>query len=265
MLLTVVMLGACDRLVGDDEPVAIPTRDELSYEDFQTAQIYTQNAPPPGFEEVVFPEIDDNLITTVYSRVEISASFNGHDSQTGEPVTDGFMRLRMINDELHVARQVQIEFVGDVFSGDSSSLNVVRLGNDYYMVDVNGICITDTTVIDPIANLRAGQLIGGVEFAQPTGRSDVVNGVEAWQYGFDPQFVNPPAVQLEAQTSTLDFLGGEMWVAPEYNVVVRFAIEMNVHRAKLFFGEREVTGRFRYQYDVVDIGLLPNISIPNGC
>ncbi len=265
LLLTISLLVACDQIIGEDEAEPLPTLDELDLEEFQTVQVFTQNAPPPGFETIAFPEVDDNLIRTVYSQVEINAIFDGHYSDTGEPVTEAFMKVRMTNDELHVARHIQIEFVGDVFSGSSSNLDVVRLGNDYYMVDVNRTCVTDPAVVDPLANLRAGQLVGGVEFAQPTGVEDLINDVNAWQYGFDPQFINPPAVQLEASTARLDFLSGEIWVAPEHNIVMRYVVEMNVHRAKLLFGEREVTGRFWYQYDVISIGIPPNISIPNGC
>ena len=92
-----------------------------------------------------------------------------------------------------------------------------------------------------------------------------INGFQAWQYGFDEQFIKPPAIQFEGENNELDYLSGAVWVSPEHNVVVRYTVEMNVHRATLLFGERPVTGRIRYQYDVYDIGLPPVISIPNRC
>lgn len=265
LLISVMLLAACDRLLGDED-IVLPTQASLDFDQYQTAIVFTQNAPPTGFETVAFPQIDDNLITTVYSRFEINLYLeNGYYSDTGEPVGQGYMRLRVWNDEFNVARHLQMEFLGDVFAGSSSNLDIVRISNDYYMVDVNGVCITDPSVIAEIANLNAGQLIGGFEFAQPTGRQDTVNGIEVWQYGFDPQYVNRPAVELLADTSAVDLLTGEVWVSPQYNVVVRYGIEMNVHRVRLLFGDREVTGRLRFQYDVFDIGVPPNISIPNGC
>ncbi len=265
ILVTILMLAACDRITGEDEPVVIPTLAELNFEEYQTAIVFTQNAPPPGFDSVAFPEISDNLITTVYSRFEVTAYFEGHYSVTGEAVNDAYLRVLARNDEYNVARYIRIEFLGDVFSGGSSNLDIARFGNDYYMVDVNGICTTDSAIVGELANLRAGQLIGGIEFAQPTGRRGYINGIQSWQYGFDPQFINWPAIELDSETSELDFLTGEIWVAPEPNIVVSYTIELNVHRAKLMFGEREVTGRLRYQYNVFDIGVPLEIPKPNGC
>lgn len=264
ILIASVLLAACDQILGEDEPVIIPTVADMDFNQFQTALVFTANAPPTGFDTIAFPEVDDNLITTVYSRFEINVYFDGYDSNTAEAL-NGYMRLQSWNDEQHVSRQVKIEFVNDVFSGGSSNLDIVRISNDYYMLDANGICTYDPALIGDIANLRAGQLIGGIQFAQPTGRKEVVNNLMAWQYGFDPQFVNGPAVEFAEETSVFDLLTGEIWVNPEHNIVLRYAIEMNVHKARLLFGNREVTGRLRYQYDVHDIGIQPNISIPNGC
>lgn len=259
-----ILLAACDRILGDDSEVVIPTIANLDFDQYQTALVFTANAPPSGFETIAFPEIDDNLLTVVQSRFEINVSFEGYDSLTSEPLT-GFMRLRSWNDELNVSRHIQMEFVNDLFSGGSSNLDIVRISNNYYMVDANGICTYDAAVIAEIANLRAGQLIGGVEFAQPTGNKEVINNVLAWQYGFDPQFINDPAVQLADESAELDFLTGEIWIDPTHNIAVRYAVEMNIHKATVLFGNRQVTGRLRYQYDVYDIGIMPNISIPNGC
>jgi len=258
-------LGACSRILGESEPVVIPTQANITYEDLQTALPFTQNAPPPGFESVSFPNIDDNLVNMVHSRFVIEASFAGFYADTRELAPDSWLRIEVWNDELNVRRHVRLEFEGDVFSGGSTYLDVVRLSNNYYMIDSNGICTTNPEEVAPFATLSAGQLIGGVEFAQPSGRKDLINDVVAWQYGFDPQFINQPYLQLTESISELDYLTGELWFSPENQIVVRYTIEMNVNRAILFFGERPVTGRLRYQYNVYDIGFPPNISIPNGC
>jgi hypothetical protein len=259
-----MILAACGPILGKDNVTPSPTRFEQSFEQYETSLPYTQNAPPEDFDTVSFPEIDDNLPTTVYSRFELTVNFDGYYTDTSEPV-DGFMRLKAWNDEFNVARQIQIEFLGDVFSGGASNLDVVRINNSYYMINPNGVCITDQGQVAELANIRAGQLIGGVEFAQPTSNVADINGFRAWQYGFDEQFINPPAIQFEGENNELDYLSGAVWVSPEHNVVVRYTVEMNVHHATLLFGERPVTGRIRYQYDVYDIGLAPIISIPNGC
>ncbi len=264
ILITSMVLAACNTILGEDNPTPLPTRFNQSREEYQTSLPFTQNAPPEGFDTVAFPEIDDNLLTAVYSRFEVNVTFEGFYSDTSEPV-EGFMRLEARNDDFNVARQINIEFLGDVFSGEASNLDVVRLNNQYYMINPNGVCITDEGQVAELANIRAGQLIGGVEFAQPSSHVENINGVQAWQYGFDEQFINPPAIQFEGENNELDFLSGAVWVSPEHNIVIRYTVEMNVHRAILLFGEREVTGRIRYQYDVYDIGLQPAISIPNGC
>lgn len=265
LIFTGLLLAACDRILGEGEPIVIPTEANVTYEDLQTALPYTQNAPPPGFESLSFSAIDDNLNNTVYSRLVINATFSGFYADTREAAPDASVQIEIWNDELNVRRHVRLNFIGDVFSGGSTYLDVVRLANDYYMIDSNGVCITEPEQVAPFATLTAGQLIGGVDFAQPSGRKDLINDVVAWQYGFDRQFINQPYLQLTESISALDYLTGEIWFSPENQVVVRYTIEMNVNRAILFFGERPVTGRLRYQYDVYDIGQPPNISIPNGC
>ncbi len=265
LILTSLLLVACDRILGEEPTVIIPTQANITYEDVQTALPFTQNAPPPGFESVSFPSVDDNLENTVYSRFEINATFTGFYADNRELAPDAAIKVEIWNDELNVRRQVRLEFLGDVFSGGSTFLDVVRLGNDYYMIDSNGVCITNPEQVAPFATLTAGQLIGGVDFAQPSGRRDFINEVLAWQYGFDRQFINQPYLQLTESISELDYLTGELWISPENQVVVSYTIEMNVNRSILFFGQRPVTGRLRYQYDVFEIGQPPNISIPNGC
>lgn len=266
LLLGSLLLSACDQVLDNDDDVIIPTRVDVDSQSLLTAEYYTQQAPTPGFETVSFPEIDDNLLTTVYSRAEIHATFSGFFSESRESIEDARMTVKIWNDEFNVRRHVLLEFEGTVFSGDSTNLDIVRFGsNQYYMMDPDGSCITDSEQIAEIATIRAGQLIGGVEFAQPTARINTINGYLAWEYGFDPQFINPPLLQFTDDTSALDYLTGTIWVAPAENVVVRYIIEMNVNRAILFFGDRPVTGRLRYQYDVFDLGERPNISIPNGC
>ena len=263
ILLVSMILAACDTILGDDAEPS-PTIFDQSFEEYQTSLPYTLNAPTPGFESVSFPEIDDNLPSISYSKFEVTVTFDGFYTDTSEPV-NGFMKLTAWNDEFTEARQIQIEFLGDVFSGGASNLDVVRIVNQYYMINPNGVCITDAGQVSELANIRAGQLLGGIEFAQPTSNVEEIDGIQAWQYGFDEQFINPPAIQFESENDEIDYLSGAVWVSPEYNIVMRYTVEMNVHRAILLSGERPVTGRMRYQYDVDILDEPPSISIPNQC
>jgi hypothetical protein len=56
-LLACLLLAGCDFLSSTPPPM--PT--VASMEMIQTAVVLTQNAPPPGFAEVAFPQIDANL------------------------------------------------------------------------------------------------------------------------------------------------------------------------------------------------------------
>jgi hypothetical protein len=260
LLFSLILIGtltACDAFQEDES--VVPTIADV--EDAATAIVLTENAPPEGFQTVSYNEIDVNLSQLAYSRFEIDITFEGIYADTNEP-TMGSMHLEAVANELTVAREVDIEFDGDIFSGESSDLKAVRLSNNYYMINPNGVCITETSQIQEIANIRAGQIIGGVESAGTTGTRREINGYQAWQYGFAPEALVRPQLQTTAE---LDLLTGEMWVVPEFQVVIRYIIEMNVENAQLLFGNRPVTGRVRFEYNVYDINLEQNISIPNGC
>lgn len=250
-------LAACDAFKEDE--VVVPTI--ANVEDAATAIVLTENAPPDGFQTVSYNEIDENLTQIAYSRFEIEITFEGIYADTSEATT-GSMHLEAVANQLAVAREVDIEFEGEVFSGGATDLKAVRLSNNYYMINPNGVCITETSQIQEIANIRAGQIIGGVESAGPTGNRGEVNGYQVWQYGFAPEALVHPQLQTTAE---LDLLTGEMWVAPEFQVVIRYIVEMNVENAQLLFGNRPVTGRVRFEYNVYDLNLEQNISIPNGC
>lgn len=256
-LVLLLALSACD--IGGNDDIVVPTIADV--ESAATASVQTQNAPPAGFQEVNYPQIDQGLDQLSFSRFEIDVTFDGIYADTGEE-TAGEMHLEALSNQLSVARWVDIEFNGEVFSGGATNLTAVRLSNNYYMINPNGVCITETSQIQEIANLDAGQIVGGVELAGPTSRRGEINGYPAWQYGFGPEALVEPQIQT---TVSLDILTGELWVAPDFQIVVRYIVEMNVENAQLLFGNRPVTGRLRYEYNVYDINLEQNISIPNGC
>jgi hypothetical protein len=250
------MLAACDSL-KQEKTVAT----QASFEDAATAVVLTALAPPSGFEKLNLPDIDRQINQLPTSRVVIMVSFNGKYDDTDQ-IAEGKLYLEAFNNQQAVSRLLDLQFEGDVFSGGASNLQAVRVSNSYYMINPNGVCIKDEAQISDIANLRAGQLLGGVTEAGPTGQRMMVNGLQSWQYGFAPEAIVPPQLQTSAE---LDFLTGEIWFAPEYQIVVRYLVEMNVQAATLLFGNRPVSGRLRYEYNVYDINAPQNISVPNGC
>ncbi|MBZ0300114.1 MAG: hypothetical protein K8J31_10250, partial [Anaerolineae bacterium] len=90
-----------------------------------------------------------------------------------------------------------------------------------------------------------------------------LNSQEAWQYQFATEDLNLPAIRLD-DDGTLNATG-ELWVAPESNVVVRFYVNLDVENAFIFDRQLPVTGQVILRYDLYDIGDVPNITIPFGC
>jgi len=54
-------------------------------------------------------------------------------------------------------------------------------------------------------------------------------------------------------------------VTPEPGVVVRYYANVDVAGVRLLDGTQAVSGQLFIRYDLFDIGVIPNISIPYGC
>jgi hypothetical protein len=139
----------------------------------------------------------------------------------------------------------------------------VRLGPDAFLVRDNTCLSNAGADAETAANLRAGLLVGGVTSAIPTGRRATLNGEDAWEYGFPPENLNLPSIRL-ADGGKMT-ASGELWVAPEHNAVVRFYVNLDVENAFIFDRELPVTGQVILRYDLYDIGIAPNITVPFGC
>ncbi len=254
------VLSACD-FSGDDP---VPT--QADFESLGTSTVLTAQAPPANFSEINYAVIDDKLAQLPYSHTTIHVRFTGVYDDNGERA-EGSMEYNAFTNNLSNSRIVQLKFEGDIFADtDGATLTAARISNSYFMITLNNDCVTAEEEVAVFANLRPGQLIGGVSNAGPTGRKDVADdvrvGVEIYEYGFAPEAVVPPQIQTSAD---LDFLVGTVWVAPELQVVTQYIVEMNVQNATLFYGKRAVSGRLRYEYNVSEVDIEPNISIPNGC
>ncbi|MCS7072749.1 MAG: hypothetical protein NZM00_14685, partial [Anaerolinea sp.] len=129
----------------------------------------------------------------------------------------------------------------------------------------DGVCLTGARAdAAAAADLRAGDLIGGVSQAVPAGRQAVINGEAVYAFRFEPDAFRLPAIRLEAGGAlTID--SAELWIAPARRAVIRFYANLTVTRALLFDRARPVDGAVLLRYDLYDIGTAFNITVPFGC
>jgi hypothetical protein len=167
-----------------------------------------------------------------------------------------------------------LEVQGSAFLQDAALLRLegVRWSNDYYLVDVNGRCTVDQGGQmggSAIADLSAGQLIGGVKQAVPTGHRMEIEGVPAWQYTFAREAMRVPAIH-PGPTSTVT-LGADLWIAPQYDAVLTYEVQATVQHVHILWVDQTAaspvsgTLNLRYELDVSQLDVLPNISVPHGC
>jgi hypothetical protein len=259
LLLAVIGLAACTTRRGQ-QLADIPTL--ASPESLATAQLLTENAPPPGFDEqVVFPEVDLQLTALEGWRYVVTLEFNGIFARTPRE-TSATARAEVWYNQLGSARRVIVETAGELIGQQvDNTFEAVRLGPDAFLVR-NDVCTIGDDA-ETAANLRAGLLVGGVQRAVPSGQKAVLNGEEAWQYSFTVDDLNLPSIRL-AEDGTLAATG-ELWVAPAHNAVVRFYLNLDVENAYIFDRQLPVTGQVLVRYDVFDIGQAANITVPFGC
>lgn len=266
LLLVVMLLAAC-RERGktlDDVPTRIPSVDALA-----TADMLTANAPPPGYRESVsFPQVDDNLPRLESWRYEVLMAFDGVFAGTPRPVT-GRTTAQVWFRQLGPTRRVVIEGEGELVAQEEGVvLEGVRLGSDTFLVRDN-TCLGDAGGDAAVlADLRAGDLIGGVTEAIPAGAKGTINGEEVWRYDFTQEELVLPQIDLGDRGSIIA-MSGELWVAPEHDAVIRFYLTLNVENAFVFNLDDPdalpVTGTVTLRYDLYDIGVDPNITQPFGC
>ena len=112
--------------------------------------------------------------------------------------------------------------------------------------------------------LSAGDLLGGVQTAQTLSEKAIVNNAQVWRYDLLPDAIVLPSVKRGAD-SRFSNLRGEFWVSPEANAVIRYYLTADVENVTLFASPLPVTGTLTLQYDLYDVGIVPNISVPFGC
>lgn len=231
-----------------------------------TAQMMTQNAPPPGYRSgVSLPQLDAGADAVSNYHAVISLSFDGVIADTPRPAT-GRITADVYYNELGTQRRVLLRTEGELLTGgEPTTLEAVRLGNDTYLVQDNTCRQTTGTPAASLADLGAAELIGGVREAVPTGDRQRINGQDVWRYAFlqDALDVSPSVALRDG--GQIVYIGGELWFAPEHDIAVRFYLTLDVKNVAVFGSQLPVSGQVVIRYDVLEIGTDPNISVPFGC
>ena len=264
-VLLVLVLTACRErgLTLDDIPTPI------ALEARATEIVLTQNAPPPNFGEVAFPQIDRNLPQLSGWYYTVDMEFDGVFTQV-ERKAYGRVVAEVWYNQVASARRVIVETQGDLLGlEEPTQYEAVKLGPDTFLVQ-DGVCLSNVEESAGIvASVGAGSLVGGINTALASGLPQQrINDETVWRYDVNFDQLNLPQLTLNADSQVLAF-NGELWVAPEREVVIRYYMTIDVENAQVFTNvlstSLPVTGRLIVRYDVFDIGVVPNLSVPNGC
>lgn len=258
----VFVIAACSPrgLTLEDLPTVVPSVDDLA-----TATALTEQAPPEGYREnVAYPIIDQNLRSLDGWRYEVLLSFDGVFTQVNRP-TSGEVSAEVWFNPIANARRVIVSTDGELFQRDEGeAFEAVALGDEAFLVR-DGACLANVQEdARTAAAISAGALLGGVEQATPTGRSQMVNGVQAWEYTFALEAMNIPALRFAGDTR-IPQMRGELWVSPEHDAVVRYWVTLDVENGRLLLNDLPVTGELRLRFDLYDVNVQPNITVPFGC
>jgi hypothetical protein len=139
----------------------------------------------------------------------------------------------------------------------------VRLGPDTFLVR-NSTCVRGGEQAELLADLSAGDLLGGVRSARTAAQIATINGEQVWKYDFTFDDMALPNVRFNSE-SIVRSLSGELWVAPQHNAVVRYYITMEVENVGIFQQTLPVSGVLALRYDLYEVGTVPNIAVPFGC
>lgn len=258
VILSLLCLGACRRDGQSLEQLPTP----ITPDAYATGIVLTQNAPPLGYESVSFPRIDDGLAELSGWRYEVLLQFDGVFARTTRPANTRTYAEVSYN-QVASAKRVIAEISGDLME-TNGLYEAVQLGPDIFVVQ-DGTCLaSDGEAALTASNLGAGTLIGGIAHARVVGRKAIINGQNVWLYEFEYSDMKLPNIQLGDDGRILA-LNGELWVAPQYNAVVRYTVSLEVENARILGNVLPVTGTVLMRYDLYDIGVVPNISVPFGC
>lgn len=262
LLFAFAALSACTTPRGL-QPEDIPTRASLS--GLSTAQPLTENAPPAPFAGTVtgFNSIDNGLADLPGWRFVVQLDFDGVFADTPREA-QASARAEVSFNQLGSARRTLVSTSGELIGQtEDTSYEAVKLGPDNFLVQ-NGACTTETASAQTAANLRAGELVGGVTRAQPGGRRATINGEDVYLYTFTAEDLLLPSIRI-GDNGGVNLTSGELWISPSRKAVVRFYLNLDVTNVVIFDRQLPVSGQVRMRYDLYDVGSAFNITTPFGC
>lgn len=255
-------IGGCETFVPADQPLPTIIND---LDAAATAQVMTQNAPPPRFREGIgLPMLEAGLEALPGWQYTVTAEFEGVFSGTSRPAT-ATTTAQVAFHQLTSARRVVLTAEGSLLTDEAPvTSEAVRFGRDVYLV-IEGQCSTvSDTEAAAVADAGANLLIGGVTSAVPTGVTGVINGEAVYRYSFEPNALRLASIEPQGDGG-VRVINSELWFSAERGAVVRLYMTLDVENASVFGSQLPVTGQVIIRYDLMDIGVDPNISVPFGC
>ncbi|MBC8100063.1 MAG: hypothetical protein H7Y11_11520 [Armatimonadetes bacterium] len=250
------------RTTSDD---VLPTTVSEDFNALATSSALTQNAPPPRYREGVrLPQLDAGTDELTSWRAVLALEFDGVYAETGSRAyanTQAELQFTLLGNQRRVVLTADGNLLGQAAPVTTEG---VRLGQDTFAVR-DGVCtVTTGSPSAEIADVRAADVLGGVTFATPDGTKAVINGASVWRFGFTQADLALPNLQIGADGRVLDSRG-ELWFAPDYAAAVRFYLTLDVENATVLGSTTPVIGTLIMRYDLYDIGIPQNISVPFGC
>ncbi|MBX3065991.1 MAG: hypothetical protein KF726_23635 [Anaerolineae bacterium] len=256
------LLMLANALIACQGERAVPT--VASIDALSTEVFLTEQAPQPAFQRVAFERVDKGLDSLPAWHAAVTLNFEGKFTGS-ETDASGTITADLYSNELSGEKRVILHVEGSAFAEpEASTVEGVRIGNSYYLVNQNKICTSSNSAgSDHPTELTAGALIGGVKDAQFKYNVQQLNGRRVWEYEFTPGNVVPPPVTLR-DGGTITIASGTLWVAPEVAAVAKYEITYNITNASVQ-GSQPLTGQLRALYELKETGTLFNIAIPFGC
>jgi len=262
MLLVLGLAAACTSPTPSDEPLPTLISD---LDAVATAQLMTQNAPPPRFrEQIALPTFEEGLDLLSGWQYTVIAEFEGTFAGTSRPAT-ATTTARVAFHQLTSARRVVLTAEGSLLTeGTPVSTEAVRMGRDVYLVSGGQCSVVTDTDAAAVVDAGVGLLVGGVSRAVPEGIVGVINGESVYRYAFTQDALQLASI-APRDGGSVRLVSSELWFSAERAAVIRLYMTLQVENAAVFGSQLPVTGQVILRFDVTDVGIDPNISVPFGC
>jgi len=256
------LLAACAASTSNDPlPTAITDLNAAA-----TAIVLTENAPPrPYRERLRLDSFEDGLDQLDGWHYRVSAEFSGVFTGTTR-AAEGRTTAEVSYHQRTSARRVELRAEGGLLTQADESVDTeaVRIGQDVYLRTGSGCSSVTGTESASVVNAGVGQLIGGVREAVPSGVKGVINGEVVYRYAFLQDALTLSAIQPR-DGGRVSLMSQELWFSADKGALIRLYLTFDVDNVSVFGSQLPVTGQVILRYDLSDLGLDPNISIPFGC